>query len=157
VKILYLYTVQTDRHTNTNPVYTTFFVHNLNVESLSSLSLLVYKQYPIHAQCAGTLLPCQISRLHRMAHRVSTSTENLYRTAAMLWSYILQNKLKTVGTAQSVWCLGYELHETGFIFWHDKGFSLLRNVQTGSGAHPASYSMDAGSSFTGNKAAGARN
>ena len=120
VKILYLYTVQI----HTNPVYTTFFVHNLNVESLSSLSLLVYKQYPIHTQCAGTLLPCQISRLHRIALGVSTSTENLrkYRTAAMLSSYILQNKLKTVGTAQSVWYLGYDLHETGFIFWHDKGF-----------------------------------
>jgi hypothetical protein len=111
-------------YTYTNPVYTIFFVHNLNVESLSSLSLLVYKKYPIHTQCAGRLFPCQTSRLHRMAHRVSSSTENWrkYCTAAMLWSYILQTKLKTVGTAQSVWCLGYELLRTGFICCQDKGF-----------------------------------
>jgi len=63
-------------------------------------------------QCARTLFPYQISRLHRMAHRVSSSTEN---------SSILQKRLKTVGTAQSVWCLDYELHETGFISWQDKG------------------------------------
>jgi hypothetical protein len=35
-------------------------------------------------------------------------------------------------------------------------FSLLHVVQTGSGAHPASYPMGTGGSFPGGKAAGAR-
>jgi hypothetical protein len=34
-------------------------------------------------------------------------------------------------------------------------FSLRHHVQTGSGAHPASYPMGTGSSFPGGKAAGA--
>jgi hypothetical protein len=34
-------------------------------------------------------------------------------------------------------------------------FSLLHSVQTGSEAHPASYTIDTGGSFPGNKAAGA--
>jgi hypothetical protein len=34
-------------------------------------------------------------------------------------------------------------------------FSLLHNVQTGSGAHPASYPRGTGDSFLGGKAAGA--
>jgi hypothetical protein len=34
-------------------------------------------------------------------------------------------------------------------------FSLLQIVQTGSGVHPTSYSMGAGGSFPGGKAAGA--
>jgi hypothetical protein len=33
-------------------------------------------------------------------------------------------------------------------------FSLLHSVQTGSGAHPASYPMGTGFSFSGGKAAG---
>jgi hypothetical protein len=36
-----------------------------------------------------------------------------------------------------------------------KDFSLLRSVQTGSGAHPVSYTMGSGGSFPGGKAAGA--
>jgi hypothetical protein len=35
----------------------------------------------------------------------------------------------------------------------DQEFSLLHSVQTGSGAHPASYTMGTGSSFPGGKAA----
>jgi hypothetical protein len=35
-------------------------------------------------------------------------------------------------------------------------FSLLHSVQTGSGAHPASYPMGTGGSFPGGKAVGAR-
>jgi hypothetical protein len=34
-------------------------------------------------------------------------------------------------------------------------FSLFLRVQTGSGAHPASFPMDTGGSFSGGKAAGA--
>jgi hypothetical protein len=34
-------------------------------------------------------------------------------------------------------------------------FSLLHVIQTGSGAHPASYPMDTGGSFPGDKEAGA--
>jgi len=34
-------------------------------------------------------------------------------------------------------------------------FSLRRRVQTGSGAHPASYEVGTGRSFPGRKAAGA--
>jgi hypothetical protein len=36
-----------------------------------------------------------------------------------------------------------------------QGVLLLYNVHIGSGAHPASYRMDAGASFPGGKAAGA--
>jgi hypothetical protein len=36
-----------------------------------------------------------------------------------------------------------------------EGFSSLHIVQTCSGAHPASYPMDTGASFSGDKAAGA--
>jgi hypothetical protein len=43
---------------------------------------------------------------------------------------------------------GYELHGRGAI--PGRG-----SVQTGSGVNPASYKMDAGSSFSGGKAAGA--
>jgi hypothetical protein len=37
----------------------------------------------------------------------------------------------------------------------ERDFSLLRSVQTGSGAHPASYPMATEGSFPGGKAAGA--
>jgi hypothetical protein len=38
-----------------------------------------------------------------------------------------------------------------------KGMTFLRNVETSFGAHPAFYSMGAGSDFSRNKAAGASN
>jgi hypothetical protein len=44
----------------------------------------------------------------------------------------------------------------GFDSWQDLGlFSLLRRLQTGSGAHPASYSMGIGDSLPGGKTFGA--
>jgi hypothetical protein len=35
----------------------------------------------------------------------------------------------------------------GFISWQGQDFSVLHNVQTGSGVHTASYPMDAGGCF----------
>jgi hypothetical protein len=48
---------------------------------------------------------------------------------------------------------GYGLDGQGLIPGRD--VSLLHSVQTGSGAHPASYPMGTGGSFPGDKAAGA--
>jgi hypothetical protein len=51
---------------------------------------------------------------------------------------------------------GLDSRMTGVRFPEGTGnFSLHRRVQTGSGAHPASYSMGTGGSFPGGKAAGA--
>jgi hypothetical protein len=44
---------------------------------------------------------------------------------------------------------GLRAGRTGFDFRHCKGFSLLHSVQMGSGAHPASYTMGTGDSFSG--------
>jgi hypothetical protein len=54
-------------------------------------------------------------------------------------------------TAQSGIATGYGLdgRVVGFESRWRQDFSLLHVVQTGSGAHPASYSMDTGSSFPG--------
>jgi hypothetical protein len=49
---------------------------------------------------------------------------------------------------------GYGLDDGG-VGVQSQLFSLLHIVQTGSGAHPASYPMDIGGSFPGGKAAGA--
>jgi hypothetical protein len=52
---------------------------------------------------------------------------------------------------------GYGLDDRmiGFQFAAGAGnFSLRRHVQTGSGAHPASYPMSTGDSFPGGKATG---
>jgi hypothetical protein len=60
--------------------------------------------------------------------------------------------------AQSVQRLGYGLDDWGIgtrFLGSTIHFSLFRNVQTGSGAHPASYKMGTGSCFPGSKAAGA--
>jgi hypothetical protein len=43
----------------------------------------------------------------------------------------------------------------GVRVWYGQKVSLLHVVQTGSGAHPASYRMGTGDSFPGGKAAGA--
>jgi hypothetical protein len=43
----------------------------------------------------------------------------------------------------------------GYIPGRAKGFSLLRDVQSGSGAHPTSYKKGTGGCFPGGKAAGA--
>jgi hypothetical protein len=50
---------------------------------------------------------------------------------------------------------GCGLDARGSIPGRGKGFYLLRSVQTGSGAHSASFSMGTGSSFPEGKAAGA--
>jgi hypothetical protein len=51
---------------------------------------------------------------------------------------------------------GYGLDDRGSEFESrlEQEFSLLRVVQTGSGAHPASYPMGTGPCFSGGKAAG---
>jgi hypothetical protein len=52
--------------------------------------------------------------------------------------------------------LGYGLDDRGFRVPAGAGnVSLYHRVQNGSGAHPASYSMDIRGSFPGGKAAGA--
>jgi hypothetical protein len=65
-------------------------------------------------------------------------------------TYYLNTADGSVGTAT-----GYELKNRDSIPDSGKRFSLLHSVQTGSGAHTASYYMDNGSSFPGAKAAGA--
>jgi hypothetical protein len=51
--------------------------------------------------------------------------------------------------------LGLRAERPGFDSWHGQEISLLHRVQTGSGAHPASYPMGIGGSFPGGKVAGA--
>jgi hypothetical protein len=48
--------------------------------------------------------------------------------------------------------MGWTIEELGFDSWWDKRF--LHNVHTGPGFHTASYTMDSGGSFAGDKAAG---
>jgi hypothetical protein len=55
-----------------------------------------------------------------------------------------------VGTAT-----GYGLDDRGVGVRYGQEFSLLHVVHTGSGVHPASYSMGTGVSFSEGKAAGA--
>jgi hypothetical protein len=43
--------------------------------------------------------------------------------------------------AQSVHSLGYVVSNPAVIYWQKQEMSPIRNVQTGSRAHPASYSM----------------
>jgi hypothetical protein len=50
---------------------------------------------------------------------------------------------------------GWTTEGSEFLFRFGQEFPLLHNVQTGSGAHPASYPMDTGDSSLGGKAAGA--
>jgi len=53
-----------------------------------------------------------------------------------------------------VYCLCYGLDEKYFdSSWGAREFSPLQNVQTNSGAHPASYSMGTEGSFSGGKVA----
>ena len=50
--------------------------------------------------------------------------------------------------AYSVEYVDYRLHDRGMESRHaQRDFSLLQNVQTGSGAHPASHSMGTGVLF----------
>jgi hypothetical protein len=59
--------------------------------------------------------------------------------------------------AQLVWRLatGWTTEGSEFESRQSQELSLLHVVQTGSGAHPASYPMGTGGSFSGGKAAGA--
>jgi hypothetical protein len=58
--------------------------------------------------------------------------------------------------ALSVYRLGYGLDDQGSMLGRDNdgSFSLLHRVQTGSGAHPASYPMGTRSYFPGDEVAG---
>jgi hypothetical protein len=49
---------------------------------------------------------------------------------------------------------GYGLDSRGLILSRGKDFSLLHNIQTGSGAHKVSYPMSTGGSLPRGKAAG---
>jgi hypothetical protein len=49
----------------------------------------------------------------------------------------------------------YRQNESGLILGRVKNFSLHHRIQTGSGAHPASYPMGTKGSFPGGKAVGA--
>jgi hypothetical protein len=49
--------------------------------------------------------------------------------------------------------MGWTTEESEFETRQGQKFSLLRVIQTGSEAHPASYPMDTGDSFLGDKAA----
>jgi hypothetical protein len=61
-------------------------------------------------------------------------------------SHALTETLWSRHNVASMW-LGYSLEEWGFVIWFPAGirdFSLLQSIQTISGAHPASYWIDAG-------------
>jgi hypothetical protein len=67
-------------------------------------------------------------------------------------TYLCRNRDRAVGIAT-----GYGLNDRGFEVSVPVGsrfFSLLLSVQTGSGAHPASYPMGTGGPFPAGKAAG---
>jgi hypothetical protein len=74
--------------------------------------------------------------------------------------YFLKNtvqNLESRGSSVGI-VTGYGMHDRRSEVRFPTGagnFSLLRHVQPGSGAHPASYPMDTGVSFHGGKAAGA--
>jgi hypothetical protein len=63
---------------------------------------------------------------------------------------MLGQRASSVGIATRLWA-----GRPGFDSPLGQGFPLLHNAQTGSGAHPASYTMDTGVCFSGAKAAGA--
>jgi hypothetical protein len=52
----------------------------------------------------------------------------------------------------SVWAAGWTTDESWFDSRQGREIHLIRSVQTGSGAHPASYRVDTGFSVTGYKA-----
>jgi hypothetical protein len=73
------------------------------------------------------------------------------------YKYHFASKNIGVGVARSVQWLGYGLDDRGSIHGRGSDFSLPHRVQTGSGAHPASYPMGTWDSFPGGKVAGAWN
>jgi hypothetical protein len=60
---------------------------------------------------------------------------------------------------QYILCVPYGCHnkqrQPGFDSRQEQDISQLHSVHTGSGAHPVSYPMDTGGSFSGGKTAGA--
>jgi hypothetical protein len=75
------------------------------------------------------------------------------------YSDFIGNRIRDLlraGIAQSVQRLatGWTTKGSEFESRWGQEFSLLHVVQTGSGVHPASYTMDTGGSFPGGKAAG---
>jgi hypothetical protein len=50
--------------------------------------------------------------------------------------------------------MGWMAEGSKFESWEGQEFSLLHVIQTGSGAHPASYPIGMGGSFPGGKEAG---
>jgi hypothetical protein len=60
------------------------------------------------------------------------------------------SRYRSVGIAT-----GWTTERSEFESWYYQEFSVLHDVHTGSGAHPASYPMCTGDSFPGVKAAGA--
>jgi hypothetical protein len=75
----------------------------------------------------------------------------------MLFSTIEQSKRRKDRIVIARQRLGYGLNDRRFYSTGaGKGiFLFFHRVQTGSAAHPASYPMDTGESFPGNKTAGA--
>jgi hypothetical protein len=68
---------------------------------------------------------------------------------------MVENNIKSQHSAVG-WATGYGLDDKGSEFesrWK-QDLSFLHVVQTGSGAHPASYPMGTGGFFPGGKAAG---
>jgi hypothetical protein len=82
--------------------------------------------------------------------RTSTSyiSESLNRFRLNLVLAIYKSRDSSVGIATG-WTTGVRFPAGA------RDFSLLHRVQTGSGAHPASYTIGTGGSFPGDKAAGA--
>jgi hypothetical protein len=82
----------------------------------------------------------EVADFHHLLHYYLTITEYYY--------YYYYG----VGKAQSV-----KHQAAGWMVWvqflaRARDFSLLHSVQTGSGAHPASYQMDSRASFSGGSA-----
>jgi hypothetical protein len=82
---------------------------------------------------------------------------HIFLSTEITWFYELHMSLLRAGIAQAVYRLAYGLDdlEVGVRVQDGREFSFLHVVQTGSGAHPATYPMGIGGSFTGAIVAGA--
>jgi hypothetical protein len=90
------------------------------------------------------------------------SLKNLKERLGLRWNNVkmpFKEIWREVGAAvaQSVQRLptGWTTDVSEFESQKCREFSLLHSIQTGSGVHPTSYPMSTGSSFPGDKAAGA--
>jgi hypothetical protein len=89
----------------------------------------------------------------RWMNLVHTLTPYFLKIHSMLSSLVYKSRDSSIGIAT-----GYELDDWGSAVRFSArtgNFSLHHRVQTGSGAHPASYPMGTRGSFLGGKAAGA--